>query len=496
MSLGGLAISIGMIIDATIIQVENVQRHLSRSRAGGRASSRPSSRPCSRSASRRIFGELIIALTFIPIIALQGIEGKMFLPLAFTHVIALFASLAPVALGHPGLLPSSSSSRSRRSGSSSSRRPGRPICRSCAGACGHKAVLVVVSVGAPGRGAAPRPAAGDGVHAHHGRGRLRHGLPVPAGHLPRRVPGDEPQGRGAADGVPRARDDRRQDRPDRHRPGGPGRREDRLRRHAQAARRMDDGPDPRGADRQDARGDGRTSRAWPSPSASPSPAASTSSSPGPGPSSSSSSSARTWTSSRTKADEIAAVLGRIRGADGPRRRERRRPALRHRSGPTGPGSPAYGLNVEDVQAVVETAVGGKTVTQIYEGEKFFDLQLRYPEEQRELARGHRRPSSSGRRAGPGSPSSQVAEIAHGGGPGQISRESGQRRIGVECNISGRDLGGFVAEARRAIGRERHASRRAIILTWGGQFENQQRAMRRLAVILPADDRPDPASCSS
>jgi len=70
------------------------------------------------------------------------------------------------------------------------------------------------------------------------------------------------------------------------------------------------------------------------------------------------------------------------------------------------------------------------------------------------------------------------------GPSQISRESGQRRIGVECNISGRDLGGFVAEARRAIGRGVGLPP-GYFLTWGGQFENQQRAMQRLAVILPA-----------
>ncbi|MBM3311078.1 MAG: efflux RND transporter permease subunit, partial [Candidatus Aminicenantes bacterium] len=92
MSLGGLAISIGMIIDATIIQVENVQRHLTEAEAGARKL--PTVLKAILEVRKpSIFGELIIALTFIPIIALQGIEGKMFLPLAFTHVIALFASL-------------------------------------------------------------------------------------------------------------------------------------------------------------------------------------------------------------------------------------------------------------------------------------------------------------------------------------------------------------------------------------------------------------------
>jgi cobalt-zinc-cadmium resistance protein CzcA len=66
---------------------------------------------------------------------------------------------------------------------------------------------------------------------------------------------------------------------------------------------------------------------------------------------------------------------------------------------------------------------------------------------------------------------------------QVSREYGQRRIGIECNIGGRDIGGFVSEAKRKI-KERVALPPGYYLTWGGQFENQQRAMRRLTVIVP------------
>src|SRR5512143_331242 len=92
MSLGGLAISLGMIIDATIIQVENVQRHLSEKGAGAHRLSTVL-KAILEVRKPSIYGELIIALTFIPILALQGMEGKMFMPLAFTHIIALFASL-------------------------------------------------------------------------------------------------------------------------------------------------------------------------------------------------------------------------------------------------------------------------------------------------------------------------------------------------------------------------------------------------------------------
>ena len=90
MSLGGLAISIGMIIDSTIIQVENAQQHLTEK---GGAAPKPVSKAILEVRKPSIFGELIIALTFIPIVALQGMEGKMFAPLALTVVIALFSSL-------------------------------------------------------------------------------------------------------------------------------------------------------------------------------------------------------------------------------------------------------------------------------------------------------------------------------------------------------------------------------------------------------------------
>ncbi len=142
----------------------------------------------------------------------------------------------------------------------------------------------------------------------------------------------------------------------------------------------------------------------------------------------------------------------------------------------------YGMSVEDVQTVVETAVGGKTVTQMHEGERLFGIQLRYPEAKRDSVAsiGEILVSAPG---GGRVPLAALASIAAGEGPAQISRESGRRRIGIECNISGRDLGGFVAEARSRI-RAAVPLPAGTILTYGGQFENQQRAMRRLGFILP------------
>ncbi|MEO8045900.1 MAG: CusA/CzcA family heavy metal efflux RND transporter, partial [Nitrospirota bacterium] len=97
MSLGGLAISLGMIVDAAIVQVENVERHLSE-QTKGKALSVTDRVPVVLRAVLEVrkpslFGELIIALTFVPLLALQGMEGKMFIPLALTVVIALLSSL-------------------------------------------------------------------------------------------------------------------------------------------------------------------------------------------------------------------------------------------------------------------------------------------------------------------------------------------------------------------------------------------------------------------
>ncbi len=97
MSLGGLAISLGMIVDAAIVQVENVERHLTE-QTKGRALSITDRLPVVLRAVLEVrkpslFGELIIALTFVPLLTLQGMEGKMFVPLALTVVIALLSSL-------------------------------------------------------------------------------------------------------------------------------------------------------------------------------------------------------------------------------------------------------------------------------------------------------------------------------------------------------------------------------------------------------------------
>jgi len=145
-----------------------------------------------------------------------------------------------------------------------------------------------------------------------------------------------------------------------------------------------------------------------------------------------------------------------------------------------PAMARYGINAADVLAAVE-ALGGKVVGEIFEGQKRFALQVRFIEEARnQLDELKRLPVADpeGRLI----PLGQLAKIQIEEGPAQISREAIQRRITVECNVRGRDLGSFVQEAQRAVATLTLPS--GYVVEWGGQFENLQRASARLAIVVP------------
>ena len=143
----------------------------------------------------------------------------------------------------------------------------------------------------------------------------------------------------------------------------------------------------------------------------------------------------------------------------------------------------YGLNVSDVRDLVQAAVGGKAVTEVIDGRRRFQIVVRLPESYRRdrdalgsilLAAPAGEQVSLGR----------VAEIRRSSGPEVVHREDSQRRIVVQCNVRGRDVGSFVAEAQRRIQAAVDLPT-GYYITWGGQFENQQRAMQRLMFVLPA-----------
>ena len=142
----------------------------------------------------------------------------------------------------------------------------------------------------------------------------------------------------------------------------------------------------------------------------------------------------------------------------------------------------YGINVADVNDLIETAFGGNEVGQLFEGQRRFGIVVRYPAQYRnsvEAIRNSTLRSSDGTLV----PLSAVARIELVDSPPTISRDSGQRRVVVGANVSGRDLGGFVQEVQRRVDSELRLPE-GYFLSWGGQFENMQRAMETLMVIVP------------
>ena len=142
----------------------------------------------------------------------------------------------------------------------------------------------------------------------------------------------------------------------------------------------------------------------------------------------------------------------------------------------------YGINVSDINELIETAFGGSEVGQVYEGQRRFGIVVRYPLEHRNSVETIRR---STLRSADGTlvPLSAVARIDLLDSPPTISRESGQRRVVVGANVTGRDLGGFVQDVQTRVNRDLRLPE-GYFLSWGGQFENMQRAMDTLMVIVP------------
>src|SRR5690606_31076157 len=141
-----------------------------------------------------------------------------------------------------------------------------------------------------------------------------------------------------------------------------------------------------------------------------------------------------------------------------------------------------GINVADVNELIETAIGGRSVTSLYEGERRFDIVVRFPENFRDSIREIRNLLLTAHH-GVRVPLHSVAKIKIVDGPAQVSRESAKRRVVVGANVEGRDLGGFVAEIQERIAEEVVLPSR-YFFEWGGQFENMERAMETLSVIVP------------
>jgi cobalt-zinc-cadmium resistance protein CzcA len=142
----------------------------------------------------------------------------------------------------------------------------------------------------------------------------------------------------------------------------------------------------------------------------------------------------------------------------------------------------YGIPARAVFDLVES-IGSKVIGEVLEGPLRFPLVARLPEHLREDAEAIGRISLSAP-GGEQLPLSRVADIRRISGPKMITREWGQRRITVQCNVRGRDIGSFVTEAQAQISERVELPKDRFRLEWGGQFENMQRAQRRLMIVVP------------
>jgi cobalt-zinc-cadmium resistance protein CzcA len=478
MSLGGLAISIGMMIDATIIQVENVQRHLGALKEEKHKLSTVF-KAVVEVRKPSIFGELIIALTFIPIITLQGMEGKMFSPLAYTVAIALFASMFLSILVIP-VLCSFFLKHGEEKESPLMKFADRIYTPLLAKALARRKAVVMISIGILTAVLLSVPFLGKEFVPIMDEGAFDMDIQLPPGTSLERSAL-------IADMVQK-----------------------RLMKFEELTTiigktgRTGIAIEARGVEKTGFVGSMKPRSEWKNAKSREELFGKMRESiedvPGIAYGFSQPIQCRidelvagtraqiivklfgeNSETLKLKAGEIASVLSGIRGTtdlitevvEGQSyvsiKVDRNKIAR-------------YGINISDVLDVIEIAFGGKPASRIYDESKVFDLVLNFPENTRNSA------ASLGEilidsKQGFTLPLSQLADISIEEGPVQISRDNAQRRMAIELNVNGRDIGSFVEEAQKLI-KEKVQLPAGYYVEWGGQFENQKQAMNRLSIITP------------
>ena len=478
MSLGGLAISIGMIIDATIIQVENVQRRLSEKESSGRRYATVL-KAVLEVRKPSIFGELIIATTFLPILSLEGLEGKMFGPLALTVAIALLSSLLLSIFVIPALCglvlrPGPEKVSPVMYGARTVYRPllSWALRRKFLIVSGASVLLIAAVFLVTRLGTEFIPIMDEGA------------FDMDVQLLPGISLDKALDITGLAEKKLRAFPELTTV----------------ISRTGQTGIALE----ARGVDKTGFTGILKPRSEWKTASnreaLTEKMREALSGIPGMAFSFSQPIQCRidelvagtraqlivklfgdNMELLKAKAEQIGAVLGGIRGtADLVIERIDGQPYLtinidRNRIA-------RYEINVTDVLRIIEMSIGGKSATQLYEENRAFEVVVRYPGEYRNSA------ATIGNTlvptpAGYNVPLSQLADISVVQGPVQVSREDGLRRIGIEINIHNRDIGSYVAEAREVL-RNKIVLPPGYFASWGGQFENQQRAMRKMMIVGP------------
>ncbi len=478
MSFGGLAISIGLIIDAAIIQVENVQRHLAENQ---KHKSKFQTVLDSVLEVRKpsLFGELIIALTFLPILTLQGMEGKLFSPLAFTVILALLSSLLLSIFGIPVLclLLIKPEKLKPRKLTSLVRQFYLTILAGC---LRHKIVTVSVTgivflislfiftqLGTefipsldegsilPQTIRLPNIALEQTIEMEKLVQKKIMQFPevlTVVSNIGTAEIATDPMGQNISDPFVMLK-------PQKYWKTAATKEEliEKMRESLEEIPGVVFNFTQPIAMRVDELIAGVKSQIG----------------------------VKLFGENieilKTKAELIARELSKVKGATDIRvepvagqsyltiQIDRNKIAR-------------FGINVADVQEIIEIAIGGKVATEVFEEEKRIEVVVRFPEELRKSVRTIENilvNSSSGIPV----PLGQLVNIRWEENPAQISHENTRRRIVVECNVEGRDIGGFVKEAQSRINKNVKLPA-GYYLDWGGTFENQQRANRRLLIIMP------------
>ncbi|BBE49879.1 Cobalt-zinc-cadmium resistance protein CzcA [Ferriphaselus amnicola] len=479
MSLGGLTIAIGLMVDGSVVVVENAFQRLAERRGSGVSRPRVVMEAAAEVGTPVVFGVSIIILVFLPLMTLQGMEGKMFAPLAFTIAIALFVSLVlsltltPVLSSY--LLIGKDEHDTRLV--ALLKKPYLKLLNQAlanskktvfvAGGAFVTAVVLLPFLGSafipemkegsivPGINRVPNISLAESIKMEMEGMRLVMQVPGVKSAISGVGRGESPaDSQGQNESTPIVSLKPRSEWPD-------GWTQDNI---AEAIRtKLNTLPGVQVvmaqpiSDRVDEMVTGVRSDV----------------------------AIKLFGDDldllKQKADSIAKVASTVQGAQDLRVErvtgqqylsiEVDRQAIAH-----------YGLNVADVHDVIETAIGGKQATEIYEGERRFSGVVRLPLVFRDnvaTIRSLRVTSPNGAQVA----LENLANIRVIDGPAQISRESGKRRIVIGVNVKDRDLGSFVAELQQAVDHKIKLPD-GYYLEWGGQFQNMERAMGHLMIIIP------------
>jgi cobalt-zinc-cadmium resistance protein CzcA len=479
MSLGGLAFSVGMVVDASIVVVENVRRHLAR-RSGNESRRRVVAEAVVEVARPVAFSVLIIAVILVPLFTLQGIEGKMFAPLAATMLIALLVSLV-VALTVVPVLSELFLRRGPEKEFGFIRRFHRAYVRLLERAVRRPALTLGISGGVLAASLTLLPFMGTEFMPPLDEGSIA----VNVVRLPN----------ASLDGSVKVATFM----------------EERLRRFPEVETvvsktgRAEISEDPMGPEQTDLFIMLKPRRRWGTgrDKAGLVEAVQKDLAEIPGLRFSFSQPIALRVNElisgvksdlavkvfgpdldvlRRFADRSAAVLQGIEGA--------RDVKVEQVSGMSqldvviDRGAAArHGIKIADINATIESAVAGTRATTLIEEERRFAVVVRFPESARGGVAQLEHllvPAPEGERV----PLEQIAKFEIVEAPAQIGRENGMRRVVAEANIRGRDLGGFVSEVRGRLAPLINGLPPGYYVEYGGQFENQQRAMRQLAVVVP------------